>query len=58
MRNGKQIRKPGIPVAPKKVKDVRLVAQLTRLIFGVRRQRCIQNCRLRFLQYLFSMQTI
>ena len=40
MRNGKQIRKPGIPVAPKKVKDVRLVAQLTRLIFGVKGYFC------------------
>jgi putative toxin-antitoxin system, toxin component len=40
MINGKQIRKPGIPVAPRKVKDVRLVTQLTRLIFGIKGYFC------------------
>lgn len=36
MINGKQIRKPGLPVAPRRVKDIRMVTQLTRLIFGVK----------------------
>lgn len=40
MKYNKQIRKQGIPVVPKRVKDIRIAAQLTRLIFGIKEHFC------------------